>query len=549
MIGLRQELEAIRGSHESAISELKRAEKAMRESEIRFEKLSTHVPGMIYMFKKRPDNTYCVPFTTEGIREIFGCSPEDVKNDFSPIARVILPDDIGTVVSSIEHSAASMTTWQCEYRVQVPGYPVRWLHGISTPEKSGDGSITWYGFNTDITERKKVEQSLIKAKEKAQESDRLKSAFLANMSHEIRTPMNAIVGFSALLSEPDCMEEERGKFSSIIQSRSDDLMRIINDLLEISRIESGNATVTKESISLNALVDEMETIFSQRIKSNKRSNLKIISEKVLRDSDAIITTDGYIIKQVYSNLIDNAIKYTDSGLVQFGYQKPEDNMITCYVQDTGIGITPENQHLIFESFRQAETSDRYRYGGTGLGLSICKGALALIGGSIWVESTPGEGSVFYFRIPFELPVTIHRDPVAGEPAPARPQGEPLSLSGKQFLVVEDEESNMEYLSILFNHTGAGITWAITGSEVRAIYPELDKFDLVLLDIRLPDASGWDLVKEIKQRRPELPVLAQTAYAMQSDRIRSEEAGCDGYISKPIRRTELFQVIEKILQKP
>ncbi|MCX6240366.1 MAG: response regulator [Bacteroidetes bacterium] len=395
-------------------------------------------------------------------------------------------------------------------------------------------------FAEEEQQRIKAEEDALIAKEKAERSDRLKSVFLANMSHEIRTPMNAIVGFAGLLSDPDLSEENRNRFAGIIQSRSEDLMHIINDLLEISRIESGNATIVKQTVSPGSLLSEMEVVFRQKLERIGKKDLRLIVGNDQDTDNPIMVTDGYILRQVITNLIDNAIKFTESGSVRFGYKAPVNGTLTFYVTDTGIGISPENQEIIFEHFRQVETEGQQKYGGTGLGLSICKGSLALLGGRIWVESEAGKGSTFYFTIPFE--------PI--QEKSARQQDHyhnPIyNLSGKKILIVEDEETNMDFLQIILERTNAELAIAYNGIQLKAFYDKLDLFDLVLLDVRLPDASGWELAKEMKSIRPEIKIIVQTAYAMSADRKKSDEAGCDGFISKPIRKNELYQMLAKQL---
>jgi len=394
-------------------------------------------------------------------------------------------------------------------------------------------------------QRKRIEQDLIAAKEKAQFSDRLKSSFLANMSHEIRTPMNAIVGFASMISDPDLSEEDRNKFSAIIQSRSNDLMHIISDLLEISRIESGNATVIRQTVSMNAVIDELESVFSERIERNKKTNITLLPERDFTRKNLDIISDGYILKQVFSNLIDNAIKFTDSGTIRFGYNALEDGKVTCYVSDTGIGISKENLSLIFEYFRQADTHDKHKYGGTGLGLAICKGLLDLLGGEIWLESEPGKGSTFYFSFPFDAEPDLKLTGKINQGN--NKKAGPHNWSDKKILLVEDEETNMQFLNIILKRTGASLVSAYSARELRKSFPQLETFDLVLLDIRLPDASGWDLAKEIKALQPGLPVIAQTAYAMSTDKQKSEKSGCDGYISKPINKDKLMALLTGYLE--
>ncbi len=403
------------------------------------------------------------------------------------------------------------------------------------------------GCARDVTQQKKTEADLIAAKEKAEQSDRLKSAFLANMSHEIRTPMNAITGFAALLTDPSVSDEERSRFANIIQTRSDDLMRIINDILEISRIESGNASIEKDNVNLTDLLREMETVTLRKIERLGKPHLSLSCELPPQPRPVIFTSDQFIIKQVFNNLLDNALKFTASGNIRFGYHPPVNEMITCFVTDTGIGISPENHRLIFEHFRQAEGHNIHQYGGTGLGLSICKGSLELLGGSIWVESAPGQGSTFYFTVPFLPPAARSlqeiSQPVAGElPVDSAIYRWP----GKRFLLVEDEETNLKLLRAFLAHTEAELVCVSNGYELRQLYDRLEQFDIVLLDIRLPDASGWDLAKELKLLQPGLPIIAQTAYAMSGDVEKSLDAGCNDHISKPINKERLLKLMSQYL---
>ncbi len=251
----------------------------------------------------------------------------------------------------------------------------------------------------------------------------------------------------------------------------------------------------------------------------------------------MIVTDGHILRGIFSNLLENATKFTKAGSITFGYQAPVNNTITCYVTDTGIGISPENHKLIFDPFRQAEGKRADMAGGTGLGLSICQGTLSLLGGSIKVESEPGKGSTFIFTLPFEHQTARSVTRATGPSPVARK----YNWAGKRLLLVEDEEANMEYLKIILGRTGAELVPARNGSRLRELYGVLETFDLILLDIRLPDASGWDLAREIKSICPLLPIIAQTAFAMPSDLQKGEESGCDGYISKPISREKLLEM--------
>jgi len=519
----------------------KRAEKTLRENETRFRTLIENIPQKIFM--KDLNSVYLN--VNENFARDFGIRPADMvgKTDFD-----FFPQDLAEKYRADDQRIMESGQTDEFEEKYIQESKETWIHTVKTPVRDENGKIVAVlGVFRDITEHKRSENELVIAKEKAELSDRLKSAFLANMSHEIRTPMNAIVGFAGMLSDPDLSEDDRQRFTTIIQSRSDDLMHIISDILEISRIESGNATVVYEGIHLNQVIHEMEAVSLQKLHNAKKSRIILSTDTVLSDQHDAISTDGFILKHVFTNLLDNAVKYTESGTIRFGYLPPSGGMITLFVSDTGIGISPENQKVIFEHFRQAEVPDPHKYGGTGLGLSICKGSLSLLGGEIRVESAPGKGSTFYFTLPYDLPASIA--------APPREGGRKGTVSGaynwsdKKILLVEDESSNMEFLSILLDRTGAELVPVCSGRELRKCYEDLGDFDLVLLDVRLPDTNGWELAREIKSLRPGLPVIAQTAYALSSDRQKSQESGCDNYISKPIRKEQLLEMISGYLGDP
>lgn len=389
---------------------------------------------------------------------------------------------------------------------------------------------------------------LTQAKEKAEESDRLKSVFLANMSHEIRTPMNAIVGFSQVLAEPDLQQNERARLAEIIQHRSNDLLHIINDILDLSRIESGNVSCMISKVSLNTIIDELELVFREKMSRLNKKYISLRTDKPMKDEAAEVVTDPYILRQVYTNLIDNAIKFTSEGTIAFGYRAPQDHFFTFFVSDTGIGISRENQKIIFDHFRQADITGSHNHTGSGLGLAICQGFIHVLGGEIWVESVPGEGSTFLFTLP-DKRMKDHgeSDSLIKEPTVKEKSTRLHSWQGKRFILVEDDESNQDYLRTILRRTGAELICVSTARELKEHYNELDRIDLVLLDVRLPDGVGWKLVKEIKKIQPTLPVIIQTAYAMTTDQLKSEESGSDGYISKPIRKNELLNIIETVLK--
>jgi len=530
------------GSIISDISDKKQAETEFRMREHQQSLILNSLPVIFY--RVEPHGNFRTTWISDQITHITGYKPEAFT--LNPVfwEMHLHPEDHERILAEY-NEVLHTNAVTVEYRWQCADGSYRWfLDHLAIIRDEAGNPVDSAGIWVDITKNKQVEEELIKARQKAEESDRLKSSFLANMSHEIRTPMNAIVGFAQMLTDPWLSAEERVRFSTIVQNRSDDLMHIINDLLEISRIESGNTTVIRERIVMNDLIDEMETVFNQKLKRAGKQQISLLISKTLSVTQSAFVTDGYIVRQVFTNLLDNAIKYTLKGEIRFGYDLPKDGKITCYVSDTGIGISAENQEVIFEHFRQADIENQHQYGGTGLGLSICKGVLSLLGGTIEVESGPGKGSHFRFTIPFEQPLEPETE--TGSKLSEKKTEFNEAWKGKKLLLVEDEPSNMEYLTIILSRTGAELVSAYSGKDLRDQYPVLDSFDLVLLDVQLPDASGWDLVKEIKAKRPDLPVIAQTAFAMSSDRKKSEETGCDNYIPKPIYKEKLLRMIADYL---
>ncbi len=387
--------------------------------------------------------------------------------------------------------------------------------------------------------RKRMEWDLLSAKKNAEESDRLKTAFLANMSHEIRTPMNAIVGFSELLLIENINTNKKLEFNKLIRNSCDDLLMLVNDIIDISKIEAGQLKFHPTKFSIKELLIELKHIGEQRI-ATKEKSLRIIFDNQ-KDIDFDIFVDKIRIKQIFLNLIGNAIKFTDVGSIHFGFHFKKNKFITFYVKDTGIGISHDEQKNIFESFRQIETTISRNYGGTGLGLSISKNLTEQMGGSLNIISDLDKGSLFSFTIPFSKQKTNKKlQNIKHSQKPKK-----LKLNNKTILVVEDEPRNAKLISILLTTIHAKVVNAYNGLEaIEAVKKE--KPDLVLMDIQMPEMDGLEATKRIKSIYSDIPIIAQTAYAMKEDREKCIKAGCNGYISKPIKKDELFSVIEKNL---
>ncbi len=388
----------------------------------------------------------------------------------------------------------------------------------------------------DMTELKEKEKDLLEAKIKAEESDKLKTAFLANMSHEIRTPMNAIVGFAELLKDPNLPVDQRLEFSNILTSSCETLSAIIDDIIDIAKIEAGQTKIRYADCLIDEVMQELYTFFSEEIKNEeKKIDLRLKSRR-----GRVIVTDRPRLMQILSNLLDNAIKFTDEGVVEFGCRSSEDEFVEFYVSDTGIGIPEEMHDLIFDRFRQLDNSTSRKHGGTGLGLAISKNLVELMGGKIWLESSAGKGTTFFFRLPNK---PEQKKPVESSPY-LKIVREAMRWDEKTILIVEDNHANWEFFKAVLAKTGASLVRASTGQEALDYAASSDPLDLILMDIQMPDINGYEATKQIRRMHSNLPIIAQTAYAMPNDRERSLAAGCDDYLPKPIKPEDLLSIIKK-----
>lgn len=394
------------------------------------------------------------------------------------------------------------------------------------------------GFVKDITEIKETQEELLKAKERAEESDRLKSSFLANMSHEIRTPMNGIIGFSTLLSDPELTDEDRIEYAQILNNSCHRLLNTVNDVLDISKIEAKQMELNASPMNLNKMIDELYSIHIKDF-SNKQLDL-IVSVENEFDSVMIIA-DEQKVYQVLNNLISNAKKFTENGYVRFGYSN-SDNTIEFFVEDTGVGISTEAQEFIFGRFNQESLSLSRTHEGSGLGLAISKGLVELMKGRIWVESEKGKGSIFRFTIPLEKYLSIKTESITADNNNHSFRNESCT---KTILIAEDDETNyMLYESILKRESKAKLIFTDNGKDAIELVKNNLDISIVLMDVKMPTIDGLEATRRIREFNPYIPIIAVTAFALGNDKEKALEAGCNDYIAKPFSSEVLIRKLKE-----
>jgi PAS domain S-box-containing protein len=627
--------------------------------------LAQNVPGVVYTYQLFPDGRSRIPYASDHIYDIYGVMPEEVHDNAEKVYAVLYAEDTDRIFGAVQHSFDTLSIWEEEYRINHPDKGLIWVHGIANPEKQPDGSVIWYGYIYDITERKsadlilenakryyevllekasdaihilnesgdvvacsrsfadhlgytydevkalnvmdwdrgfskkkllslikktmqhphtfeskhlrkdgtiievqinakridldgvlyvyasarditeamKLQKELIAAKEEAERATKAKSEFLANMSHEIRTPLNGITGLIELALKKESDKEVRDYLNKARHS-SKILLNVINDILDISKIEAGKLEIESSPFLLEEIVDDVEAMFESTIASKRLSFASYIDPAIPK----ILIGDSLRLAQILTNLIGNALKFTDEGSISLSLksirQHPQIIKVLCSIKDTGIGISPEIQSKLFTSFTQADSSTTRTHGGTGLGLAISKQLIELMGGEIWVESAPGEGSTFYFTIVFQR-FSEERDIQNKTALPLYIDAEEQYLISARVLLVDDDEINLLVGEKKLQEYGIEVEIARGGEEAFVKASE-EIYDIIFMDLHMPGMDGFEASRLIRTSNPSIPIIALSAAVMKHERTKAYEAGMNDRLDKPIVSYDLLQILKRYL---
>ncbi|MCO5251786.1 MAG: ATP-binding protein [Candidatus Kapabacteria bacterium] len=469
---------------------------------------------------------------------MLGYDPDEFVESHDNWIERIHPEDLKPTIDYYnKYIAGEIGEYNVHSRQRTKSGDWMWIHSVGAIIEwdQDDKPLRMIGIHQDINDVKMLQEQIIHARDKAEESDRLKTAFLQNMSHEIRTPLNGIIGFSELLKDNELSTEERNEFTAIIQASGRRLIEIVNNVLDISKIETGQMNIRNHAFSINTIIYDSLDFFTPHA---KEKSLLLKYHVGLEDDDSIFISDSVKIQQVLTNLINNSIKFTDNGSVEFGYEVLDTELLFT-IKDTGIGISDEYKERVFERFIQADLTTTRTYEGSGLGLSICRGLVELMGGRIWLESELGVGTTFYFTVPFIPDRQVE--------TPIYEVGKDAIKSSHVILIAEDDITSFMLLKTILKEHKFEILHASNGEFAVDFAQKREDISVVLMDIRMPIMDGMEAAGLIKQFRPNLPIIGQTAFAFSNEKSEILSSGCDYYISKPIDSKELLSLLVTILE--
>lgn len=514
------------------IAQLRAAEAELKESEEKVLTIGNAALDAVIIIDHNGDIVYWNP----AAEKIFGHKEQDVIG--YNVHQLIMPEKYraqfesawATFISTHQGKLIGKVIEMEGLHANGAIFPVE----VALSQVSGKNNNWLLAYIRDITERKNAQLELIAAKEKAEESNRLKSHFLTNMSHEIRTPMNGILGFLSLLQDIDLSHETRDKYINIINKSGERLLSTINDIIEMSKIESGHLHTDIEDVNILLIMNDLIDFFQPEI---YEKGLKLKTKLIIEKDHLFIKTDKHKLEGILTNLIKNAIKFTSSGFIEIGNYLEKDRMI-FYVKDTGIGISKENTEQIFERFVQADTSLTRNYEGSGLGLSIAKAYTDSLDGTIWVESDKGVGSTFFISLPYQS--ILHKEDFFYD----KRNFVPDLKNGINILIAEDDETSFFYLMTILRGITNKVYRAESDEDSINILQEHPEIDLILMDIKMPGMNGLDATKKIREINSNIIIIVQSAFVMTEDYQLAIQSGCNEFISKPINKDTLLNLIGK-----
>ncbi len=510
------------------ITKRKQAEAALDESRQLFEALTRVSPVGIFRTDNKGETTFVNPMWTY----LTGLSYQDALE--SKYLTALHPDDREERVAEWSEAVKKGKTVISEYRFLRPDGSIVWVKGHAVPEIVENEIKGYIGTITDITELKTAEEEILKAKEKAEASNRLKTTFMGNISHEIRTPLNGIIGFAELISSGDNSKEENEECIDFLNHSINRLTKIIDNIMDVSMMMSGNITVKNETFSPDELANEVYRRFELQA---ARKNLEFKIENNGKSHEKLITCDKSLLTRIINELIDNAIKFTSKGGVNMAYSVGN-NSCTLTITDSGAGISPEFLPFIFEPFVQEDVYSARVNNSNGLGLSIVHEAVTLLGGNVIAESRPGAGTTITVHLPV-IESDLHSF------SDYKPNMDTGSVKQPVILIVEDEEINMIYLKRLLSQKGYKLLLATNAHDAISFIKEGSSVDLILMDMKMPGMDGFEATRRIKNLTPDIKIAAVTAYASDADRESCIQAGCDEYISKPFQKNDLYQLLNRM----